>query len=516
MSTDLFKAEAKRLADHLADTHGIKLKHTSVLSAIAALHGARDWNTLIARQKPGIVQRVTAALNGPTRPAVVVELEEMLYDLSTKGLRYGLSKDSGATVDVDDAALCRHTLVVGPNGQGVTVLMEHLLTQQILRGGGALVLDPQSDLHRATVVAQAAAKVGREAEHFTVLPPDLAKQADIPVDAYNLLAGEDVTAQVARLLAGIYPQDAQDVDECYAVASIAELLTAILESLSASDERINVVRVAQLMLQPQQLLDLSAAVAEREPEVASRLDAMLREFVRHTKNGTTLDESAFKKAFGLATARLSQLARQQRAGGRSARTLDPNKLLEENQVAYIGFPAYMPNMSTAFSDVLVEHVVQALHNRLAVLSAQRAWARTGNVSKNRNTEPPFLLVLPWCGSLLSPIALRRLMNFGRAANVALVLHVGSISELDAMGKPVLNDVLMNTRQKVFFRQSAPHAIELAAGCLTAAGAVSGELGADKAQTLLKSRLAQLSLGEALLLVDQALHDIQVRMVRSER
>jgi len=513
MSTDLFKAEATRLADHLAETHGIKLKHTSVLSAIAALHGARDWNTLIARQKPGIVQRVTAAINGPARPAVVVELDEMLYDMSSKGLRYGFNKDSGATIDIDDAALCRHTLVVGPNGQGVTVLMEHLLTQQILRGGGALVLDPQSDLHLATVVAQAAAKVGRETEHFTMLPSDLAKQAGIPVDAYDMLAGADVTAQVARLLAGIYQHDAQDVDECYAVASIAELLTAILESLIAAGERTSLARVAQLLAQPLQLLDLSAAVAEREPEVAARLDAVMREFIRQTKSGTVLDEAAFKKAFGLATARLSQLARHHRAGGKSARSLDTNKLLEENQVAYIGFPAYMPNMSTAFSDVMVEHVVQALHNRLALLSAQRAWARTGKVSKNRNTEAPFLLVLPWCGSLLSPIALRRLMNFGRAANVALVLHVGSISELEGMGKPVMNDVLMNTRQKVFFRQSAPHAIELSAGCLTAAGAVSDGPDAGQALSQLKSRLAQLSLGEAILAADQSVHNLRVQMVR---
>jgi ABC-type uncharacterized transport system ATPase subunit len=513
MSIDLFKAEAKRLADHLAETHGIKLKHTSVLSAIAALHGARDWNTLIARQKPGIVQRVAAAFNGPTQRPGVVALDEMLYDLSAKGLRYGLSRGSGATVDIDDAALCRHTLVVGPNGQGVTVLLEHLLTQQIMRCGGALVLDPQSDLHLATLVAQAAAKVGREAEHFTVLPHDLAKQARIPVDAYDTLAGEDVTAQVARLLAGIYQHDAQDVDECYAVASIAELLTTVLESLAAAGERTSLVRVTQLLTQPQQLLDLAAAVTAREPVVGARLDGVLREFVRQTKSGTVFDEPAFKKAFGLATARLSQLTRQHRVETKAARGLNPNTVLEDNQVAYIGFPAYMPNMSTAFADVLVEHVVQALHNRLAVLSAQRAWARAGEATKNRNTEPPFLLVLPWCCNLLSPIALRRLMNFGRAANVALVLHVGSISELEAMGNPVMNDVLMNTRQKVFFHQAAPHAIELSAKCLYAAGAAGQEAGYDAAT--LKERLAKLAIANAVLLRGQELQDLTVQMVATQ-
>lgn len=53
MSTSIFKAQASRLAQHLADKHGIKLKHASVLEAIAALHGARDWNTLSASTTAG-------------------------------------------------------------------------------------------------------------------------------------------------------------------------------------------------------------------------------------------------------------------------------------------------------------------------------------------------------------------------------------------------------------------------------------------------------------------------------
>jgi len=512
MSSDLFKAEAKRLADHLADTHGIKLKHTSILSAVAALHGARDWNTLIARQKPGLAQRLAAAVHGVAPPSTVVALDELMYNLPSNGLRYGIAADSGVTVDVEDAELCRHTLVVGPNGQGMTVLTEQLLTQQILRGGGALVLDPQSDLHLAAVVAQAAAKVGRAAECFTALPPELAKQSATPVDAYDVLAGDDVTAQVARLLAGIYQHDAQDVEECYAVARIAELLSAMLENLAAAGDRITLARVTQLMAQPQQLLDL-AAKAGHEAEVAARLNAVLGEFVRHSKNGTALDEPAFKQSFGLATARLSQLSRQYRTDGNGGRSIDLNKVFEDNHIAYIGFPSYMPNMSTAYADIVVEHVVQALHHRLAVCNARRAWERSEGTNNSRSAEPPFLVILPWCVNLIGPTALRRLMNFGRAAKVALVLHVGSLSELEALGKPVINDVLMNTRQKVFFRQSAPHALELATGCLSAAGASPVGTDAGSAVAQLKLRLAQLSLGEALLLDDNVLKDLRVQMVR---
>lgn len=50
MTNPVYKGQADRLAAHLAATHGIKLKRSSVLEAIAAVHGARDWNTLSATE----------------------------------------------------------------------------------------------------------------------------------------------------------------------------------------------------------------------------------------------------------------------------------------------------------------------------------------------------------------------------------------------------------------------------------------------------------------------------------
>ena len=44
-----YKSQAARLGAHLAAKHGIKLKNSNLLEAIAAVHSARDWNTLHAR-----------------------------------------------------------------------------------------------------------------------------------------------------------------------------------------------------------------------------------------------------------------------------------------------------------------------------------------------------------------------------------------------------------------------------------------------------------------------------------
>jgi general secretion pathway protein E len=48
MTDTPFKAQAQRLADYLSRVHGVKLKHASLLEAIAQVHGRADWNTLLA------------------------------------------------------------------------------------------------------------------------------------------------------------------------------------------------------------------------------------------------------------------------------------------------------------------------------------------------------------------------------------------------------------------------------------------------------------------------------------
>jgi type II secretory ATPase GspE/PulE/Tfp pilus assembly ATPase PilB-like protein len=48
MSATTFKNQGKRLAEYLSRVHGVKLKHGSILEAVAHLHGRVDWNTLLA------------------------------------------------------------------------------------------------------------------------------------------------------------------------------------------------------------------------------------------------------------------------------------------------------------------------------------------------------------------------------------------------------------------------------------------------------------------------------------
>jgi len=47
-----YKAQAKRLRTCLLETNGTALSHSEALELVARQHGARDWNTLRARNSP--------------------------------------------------------------------------------------------------------------------------------------------------------------------------------------------------------------------------------------------------------------------------------------------------------------------------------------------------------------------------------------------------------------------------------------------------------------------------------
>lgn len=61
MSTEILKAQAARLVKYLSEHHKFRLKQSSSLEAIAAIHGMRNWNTLI--------NSLPASSSTPSRPS---------------------------------------------------------------------------------------------------------------------------------------------------------------------------------------------------------------------------------------------------------------------------------------------------------------------------------------------------------------------------------------------------------------------------------------------------------------
>ena len=214
MSTPVFKAQASRLAQHLADKHGIKLKHASVLEAIAALHGARDWNTLSASTAAGEgLQYVGAPVLplGPVQldPISSASLDEHMATLLA-GVRHCQPKCSVCVQpfkDADDVRtresdaglrerLCRscflgeiagqaaghrpahaharvpHTLVVGAQDMGAAVLLEQMAVQHVSDGGGLLYISGHQDVVLHEALHHAAGEAPHKPQFLSLAPPN--------------------------------------------------------------------------------------------------------------------------------------------------------------------------------------------------------------------------------------------------------------------------------------------------------------------------------------------------------
>jgi hypothetical protein len=83
VSIEQYKDQAERLGQHLITKHGIKLKKSSIFESVAALHGHRDWNTLVAQ---------AGGASGPAAPALTTsttelnaEVRSLVCDLAAQG-----------------------------------------------------------------------------------------------------------------------------------------------------------------------------------------------------------------------------------------------------------------------------------------------------------------------------------------------------------------------------------------------------------------------------------------------
>lgn len=72
-----------------------------------------------------------------------------------------------AGIRVRDDARLRHTQIVGATGTGKTVLLEHLIYQDLMRGRGALIIDPKGDRDFYDRLKQFCQRIGRAGDlHF--------------------------------------------------------------------------------------------------------------------------------------------------------------------------------------------------------------------------------------------------------------------------------------------------------------------------------------------------------------
>lgn len=163
MTFHRYKSEALRLASQHLDTHGVPPLHADILRQVAEAHGAKNWDTLLSEGPEGFWQKMLFRLRKPPALSAMVDWDQLLFQTPIFSMRFGISLDrfKQSAADIEESIVRNHILLVGESGKGALVLLENLLLQQMVRGGGMLVLDGMLDHRLASKLAQVAARTGR-------------------------------------------------------------------------------------------------------------------------------------------------------------------------------------------------------------------------------------------------------------------------------------------------------------------------------------------------------------------
>jgi hypothetical protein len=172
-----YQQQAQQLASRLSEKHGLALAPGELLDTVAALHNQPNWGALRNSEKGTFRYWLRTRLFGEPELKHVLSLEELQHQMTPGQIDLGVTPDHKRAHAVEDGWLRRHLLITGQQGVGATTMLESLIAQQILRGGGILVMDPWGDLQ--SQVERYVGYAGRTADYQTLSleMPHMAAQA---------------------------------------------------------------------------------------------------------------------------------------------------------------------------------------------------------------------------------------------------------------------------------------------------------------------------------------------------
>jgi hypothetical protein len=248
-----YKLQAERLAEHFSDVHRFRLKPSRALEAIAAVHGARDWNTLQACPRPA---------EAPSRgTAATTQAVSSLF----------------APLDLGNAQVVTQVLshrmtVSGADSEARAAVLKRLVAHQASRG--AAVYFDLSTQGRGEKVLRL---LGEHSPNG--LSPISIDPISPAMPSFDALAGSDVDHATSMLVNLLPPNDSPGAD--YYRAQAQAILKAVLSALHAANQRPTLARIRDLLLSPERAGDLIGGLPEEWLSSLTREMLISKDFPKH-------------------------------------------------------------------------------------------------------------------------------------------------------------------------------------------------------------------------------------------
>lgn len=348
------------------------------------------------------------------------------------GLRLGYTKDNFLPLDIPNNLLSRHTAIVGQSGVGKTTLIEYMLWQQTVRGGGWLFIDAKIDRDTRDHLAYMARCNNRSNELYVldISSPDESHTMN------PLLSGDP--DEVASRLMNLIPSSENNPGSDFYRQSANHALTVIVAALQKSNKLYHFGDLSILMQSTKALEELeriTPASAERRS-----LSVFLDQFRTQKKEGVELDMNRLKQVLGGMAGRIALFA--QGKFGQVFNVYAPEIVLEsiilENKMLYVSLP-------TMGKDTAALNL-----GKMVISDLRSAVAKIQDLPKSKRPKYPFLAVLDEMGAYVME-GVARLFEQARSAGIALVPAFQSFSQLNKVSPEFGDIIIQNTWQKVMFK-----------------------------------------------------------------
>lgn len=332
---------------------------------------------------------------------------------------------AGGWIRLDHEAQQRHVLLLGSSGSGKTQLLLSLLSQQISRGGGALMIDAKVDRSALDTVVALCRAANRLHDLRIVWPPDPGVS-----DTWNPLLRGGQEEILARIMALWGPTGGGERDFWKGTAH------TIIASVLGAMRRINPLLTftdLYLALTTTDVLLWLEAMTPGGTEEAAAITAFLSNY-RGAGGKVNIDQlkrltgGAPQYLYPYAFGNLGQIMNH------TAPTLDFLEALQSNAIVYIALP------------ILKQTEEAIAMARVAVADLKQAVGALQQLPNKPN--PPFLVLLDEASAYSNVQGIERLFEQARSAHVSLIAASQVLSGFASVKKEQLDFILGNTATKI--------------------------------------------------------------------
>lgn len=381
----------------------------------------------------------------------------------------GRSPEVGTERWLSDADLVRHILVIGHGSQAET-LRDSLLSQNIKRGGGALVIDDKPGAGTLVWLQKYVVSCGREADLLIIDPANPAES--LPYNPILRGSVEEVAQRVMDIVdvPGLGASDGSDRRKLQAYVG----LLALIGALRRVTPKYTVMDLAMLLADPTAVSRLESRflATAPEPHCAKRLSEFLAgisakpgEPINPEDGLRVVDHTKLKSLFGGLGGRLFAMGI-----GNFGRVLAPDtpgvdlaEVIRQKKIVYFALP------------VMGQGAGHRSIGRLLLGDLRAAVSLLSADPERDRSAPPFMVFLPDATDYLTP-STASLHQAARTADVSMCLFTHSLDSFCAVSPVTAERVMANTWTKVFFKLaeagSSTPARELARAGLGAADDLS--------------------------------------------